>query len=264
MGLALLLSLGAAVGGTPLPAQDETPQVSEGQKRFDALMMSLQEDLGAARVRAQEEAERAGETFDPRSWAPPTALVAKHLEAFRSAAREFRGKDDALLFLKVLITMAGAGDDIRRQHRTSILEVCDTVATVYVQSAGLRSLVPTIARLRGIVGGEEVDRVLRLIEEGSPHRDIQARAILGRIAPVLHQAELKSAAFAEAKKEAARAIEIAESDSMKRRIRNTVAQRELGAGARAPEITGVDLDGKAFQLSDYRGKVILLDFWGDW
>ena len=35
-------------------------------------------------------------------------------------------------------------------------------------------------------------------------------------------------------------------------------------GALAPEIAGRDLDGAAFRLSDYRGKVVLLDFWGDW
>jgi hypothetical protein len=32
----------------------------------------------------------------------------------------------------------------------------------------------------------------------------------------------------------------------------------------APEISGQDLDGAPFKLSDYRGKVVLLDFWGDW
>ncbi len=38
----------------------------------------------------------------------------------------------------------------------------------------------------------------------------------------------------------------------------------LAVGMRAPEIEGVDLDGVAFRLSDYRGKVVLLDFWGNW
>jgi hypothetical protein len=33
------------------------------------------------------------------------------------------------------------------------------------------------------------------------------------------------------------------------------------AGKVAPEIAGVDADGVAFNLSDYRGKVVLLDFW---
>lgn len=35
-------------------------------------------------------------------------------------------------------------------------------------------------------------------------------------------------------------------------------------GDLAPEIEGVDLDGVAFKLSDYRGKVVMLDFYGDW
>lgn len=35
-------------------------------------------------------------------------------------------------------------------------------------------------------------------------------------------------------------------------------------GKPAPEIEGEDIDGKLFKLSDYRGKVVLLDFWGNW
>jgi hypothetical protein len=40
--------------------------------------------------------------------------------------------------------------------------------------------------------------------------------------------------------------------------------RRLRIGKAAPEIDGEDLDGKKFKLSDYRGKVVVLDFWGDW
>jgi thiol-disulfide isomerase/thioredoxin len=42
------------------------------------------------------------------------------------------------------------------------------------------------------------------------------------------------------------------------------AVENLGIGKEAPDIEGEDLDGVAFKLSDYRGKVIMLDFWGDW
>jgi AhpC/TSA family len=40
--------------------------------------------------------------------------------------------------------------------------------------------------------------------------------------------------------------------------------RHLFIGHGAPEITGEDIDGKKFKLSDYRGKVVMLDFWGHW
>jgi hypothetical protein len=40
--------------------------------------------------------------------------------------------------------------------------------------------------------------------------------------------------------------------------------RNLAVGKPAPEITGEDTDGKPFKLSDYKGKVVVIDFWGDW
>ncbi len=38
----------------------------------------------------------------------------------------------------------------------------------------------------------------------------------------------------------------------------------LAVGSVAPDIVGHDLDGVEFRLSDYRGKVVVLEFSGDW
>jgi cytochrome oxidase Cu insertion factor (SCO1/SenC/PrrC family) len=38
----------------------------------------------------------------------------------------------------------------------------------------------------------------------------------------------------------------------------------LSIGSMAPEIEATDTSGVSFKLSDYRGKVVLLDFWGNW
>src|SRR5262245_504131 len=42
------------------------------------------------------------------------------------------------------------------------------------------------------------------------------------------------------------------------------AINKLVVGAVMPDITGKDINGKEFKLSDYRGKVVLLHFWGHW
>lgn len=40
--------------------------------------------------------------------------------------------------------------------------------------------------------------------------------------------------------------------------------QNLNVGQVAPDISGKDFDGIEFKLSDYRGKVVMLDFWGQW
>lgn len=48
------------------------------------------------------------------------------------------------------------------------------------------------------------------------------------------------------------------------------AQREIdgllfrGVGGKAPDLKGLDLDGKPIELSEYKGKVVLLSFWASW
>lgn len=38
----------------------------------------------------------------------------------------------------------------------------------------------------------------------------------------------------------------------------------LKAGQIAPPLEGKDIDGKPIKLRDYRGKVVVIDFWGPW
>lgn len=46
--------------------------------------------------------------------------------------------------------------------------------------------------------------------------------------------------------------------------RQLVELRTLRVGMPAPEIADTDLNGERFKLSDYRGKVVMLVFWGTW
>ena len=49
------------------------------------------------------------------------------------------------------------------------------------------------------------------------------------------------------------------------RIAGPAFEKErLQIGMTAPDIVGEDVDGVKFKLSDYRGKVLVVDFWGFW
>lgn len=49
-------------------------------------------------------------------------------------------------------------------------------------------------------------------------------------------------------------------------ISSSEPQRSNGieAGAEAPDFTAVNLDGEQVALSDYRGKVVMINFWASW
>ena len=43
-----------------------------------------------------------------------------------------------------------------------------------------------------------------------------------------------------------------------------LGEEDLAVGRTAPEIVGTTVDGEEMRLSDFRGKVTVIDFWGDW
>ena len=57
-------------------------------------------------------------------------------------------------------------------------------------------------------------------------------------------------------------VKIPEDDTVGEKARAELYEiRHLLVGREAPDIEGEDQDGKKFKLSDYRGKVVLIDFW---
>jgi thiol-disulfide isomerase/thioredoxin len=78
---------------------------------------------------------------------------------------------------------------------------------------------------------------------------------------------------AEARREKALALYrrvVAEFPEVEKGMVSAMAQRyitrlqQLRAGQPAPPITGCDLDGKPMKLEEFRGSVVVLDFWGSW
>jgi hypothetical protein len=116
------------------------------------------------------------------------------------------------------------------------------------------------------------EKLLRAVLAKNPHRDVQGQACLALAQYLKNLGETRGNAgqAAEAEKLFDQVLaKYADVRSGRGTLGDTAKGelfelRNLGLGKEAPEIEGEDVDGKKFKLSDYRGKVLVLDFWGHW
>ncbi len=214
----------------------------EAQTAFDALKKeydaAVQEFFRPAR-----EAQAKGEKFQ-LDWAkhPSVSFVPR----FVAFAKEHPGTDAAAAALVLVVQntrveaeQKAAKETLLRDHRDSLL-------------------------IKSVVHGLEPDD-LRALAEKSPHAEVRGHAML-RLADLNAQAGEEKEALA-----LYRAVKEKYGDvawwrgTMGGRADGAIYEIEhLGIGKVAPEIEGEDLDGKPMKLGDFRGKVVVLDFWGDW
>ncbi|MEM7260602.1 MAG: hypothetical protein AAF488_01335 [Planctomycetota bacterium] len=113
---------------------------------------------------------------------------------------------------------------------------------------------------------EEMIGLTDLVLEGAATEEIRAYALYGRARMLTRGKDTTAEDRALAERELAEAASLVAAESA---LGLVLAGRELKktqlkVGFEAPNIVGTDLDGEEFRLSDYRGKVVMLDFWGDW
>jgi peroxiredoxin len=159
---------------------------------------------------------------------------------------------------------------------------------------GSEKLGPIIREIDTLYGGpfEPMATMLRAVAQSSPHRGVRGRACLalghdqvsiketaerdlvqhslflkGAKVPFVDEPKLTAADLDAMADEAAAhfakvAREYGDIDDLGAAAEADLrALRSLSVGMGAPEIEGEDIDGKRFRLSDYRGKVVVLDFW---
>lgn len=120
-------------------------------------------------------------------------------------------------------------------------------------------VVEQLPRERIVLGAEVVNEGLRRVIGVHGDRNVEARAM------ILLAGELKRSKDPEERAEAQKLLRAAAEDYADTEAGAQVAKElRLEVGGLAPDFTGKTIDGYEFQLSDYRGKVVLLDFYGFW
>jgi hypothetical protein len=123
----------------------------------------------------------------------------------------------------------------------------------------------------------EAGALLQAVRDKNPSRDIRGLATYALASGLFARSEERTAAKADADKlrqESEQLFEevIAKYGDVKDHGKTLAKKgqsslyeiRNLAIGKKAPDIQGSDSDGKSFKLSDYRGKVVVLDFWALW
>jgi AhpC/TSA family len=151
----------------------------------------------------------------------------------------------------------------------------NTLAKNHVSSDKIGGLCQNL----GEIASPAADNLLRAILDKNPNNNARGLACFG-LAQVLKR---RYEDAQPAKKKANANALFKEVVAMYQRVQTEFADvkgpgRLLGAAAKAesfefrflvvgktvPEVAGEDVDGNEFKLSDYRGKVVLLAFWGNW
>jgi hypothetical protein len=145
-------------------------------------------------------------------------------------------------------------------HATETTQVDRAIELVAKDHTESKALLEVCQRLANapLANGE---RLLREVLEKSPHHDVQGWACFALAKNVAQRAGNDGELQAEVDKWLERVVN---DFADVRSFGGSVGQWQRSIGRIAPEIEGEDIDGVKFKLSDYRGKVVVLDFWGHW
>lgn len=253
---------GALLLGGLLSAQDQDqdsqpPQDAKAQ--YAALMGKIQQaqkdHLLDMRKQAAE-AKKAGNRRAMRSFSMRPDMK-PFIPEFQAAAIKYQGTDDAVQFLFWLVRASGD----QPAARTALA----TLGEKHASSPALAGFGGFFGQLPRAVGKPAAEGFLAAVRLGNTDPDVQGHLALNEFGGTIDSAELDSDQYKQARATLTGAIAKATDSSLKTTIKARIDLRErLSTGATAPDIEGIDINGVAFKLSDYKGKIIFLDFWGDW
>jgi hypothetical protein len=198
----------------------------------------------------------------PEKWFPKLYESAK-------AAPKSTDAEKALIWIVARSGGAGGG-----------AEALEILGRDHLESDGLGDVAEALARSPT----PEAKAFLAKLEEKSPHKEVKGRALFARaeqMTDLVRATETpqtdagQAAGLAQHRKDLEALLERIDKEfgpvevkwggTLGARARAALFElRNLAIGMVAPEITGEGIDGKPLRLSDFKGKVVVLDFWGNW
>jgi hypothetical protein len=244
----------------PLLALPVFASVDDPRAEYRALLKEIAAEAETydAEIARLEAAGEDAATYRAE-WNPAPAFV----DVMAEMASEYAGTDDAIQFLSWIVENdpMTAGDDGLPKAASAAMGtlVSDHAANEefasYIRFAGYRVYLWGKPRSLAMMGA---------VIEAAPGTELAGDAHFSRAFARMEGGDTSSEERAACNADLVAARELA-SEERTTDIKGAFFELEnLQIGQVAPDIAGADLDGVDFKLSDYRGKVVMIDFWGDW
>lgn len=264
-------------------AQDEL-SAEAAAERYRTLDQQYQDAQGAF-----FEALRKAESDEERQKAYAKAPQATFAPQFLELARSAPASDTAEKCISWLMTFTNDADS-----QNGALEILERH---HIESGNIGNICSSLL----YSASPRTEHVLRAVAEKNPHADVQGIACLTLGRYLCNAADysqrLKSGGgemvqqfvgyFGRERVDELLALDaeatVAEAEKLFERVQSEYGDQSsyrgtlgdqakaelfelhnLAIGKVAPNIEGEDIFGERFQLTDYRGKVIVIDFWGHW
>ena len=263
--VSLVLGLFVACADDKKPAtaddsKDRAEKLATLKKKFDTELAELTTRLN----KADNPAEARGIQSEMRELVALTAE--KALAIAKDDPKDDTGFAAADFIVQSAAKVGGGGKDVEA--------AIALIAEHHAANAKVKDLLIPAMRL-----GDGGDKLLKAVCEKGPDKDSKAIAFFLRgykIAQSLDDEEDEAKLVAKVT-EATQLIEKGVQESPEAKLGRTsiseIAKKELenlkgvtlvAVGKDAPEVESVTLEGKKVKLSDYKGKVVLLDIWATW
>lgn len=231
-------------------------QFGEAQQKWFQKYMELQKESGEdAGVDESKLPPRPEKEFRPK---------------FKMLAESLAGKPAAIAPLVWLVNtaegnvMGGEKDEI----------AADALATLTKSHAADKEIADQLPQLMYAywrVGAEPLNALYEKVIKENPDKDAKAAATFNLAFTLYSSNRMMPGAEA---KSGGRDRAIALFKSMSKDFPDTEAARRaesyvfeiehLQIGMKAPDFSGEDVENKTISLSDFKGKVVVIDFWGYW
>lgn len=271
MGLALVGSVTAAV----------PPEIAPPPKTTAQVLAKMRKDVEESYNRAIEPLRKAQQVNDPAEKQKLQAEFSKNYPAHQKFEAECMAK-------------AAAIARAEPQTETGLDAAIWAAASLRGKPAELKTLIDAVVqhhvtseKISGVVGllsfqantDPKALDVIESIATKSPHKEVQAGAVFavaefyknkaepyGKKGPDDAEELMKKAeaGFERVIKEFGDVVQYGKRTFGDAAKATLFEVRNLRVGKVVPEIEGEDVDGVKFKISDYRGKVVMLDFWGHW